>query len=106
MAITAHSGEQIRTIRLSGSVDIASAAELKRDLMDALEGDSAIRIDLGGLEDIDVTVIQLLLAAQHQAAAAGREFRIVGPWNPAIESRLQPAGISPSQIFSTQQAER
>jgi anti-anti-sigma regulatory factor len=106
MAIAANTAGQSRTIRLDGSVDIASGVELQRELREALEAEGGLSIDIRALEKVDVIALQLLMAAKREAIAAGHEFCIDGSWNPGIESRLQQAGISPSQIFATQQAER
>lgn len=113
MAITAQRSELMQTIKLTGCVDISAAAELKRMLMEGLNSDlgadlgaeRGLRIDVSALESVDVTAVQLLWAARRQAMSAGREFHLVGPWAPVLESLLHQAGISPSRIFALPQEE-
>lgn len=102
MAITAERSEQAQTIRLSGGVDISVAAELKKALMEALDGQGAepgVRVDVSAVESADVTAVQVLYAAKNQAKARGLEFNIDGPWNAELELRFDEAGIHLSQIF-------
>jgi anti-anti-sigma factor len=100
VAIAAERSEKPLSIRLSGSVDISEAAELKRLLLETLDSEMGLYMDVSALESIDVTVVQLLWAAKCQAMTAGRQFRIDGPLNPEIESRLQQAGIAMSNVLA------
>ncbi len=61
-------------IRLEGEVSIASAAELKVLLLEALASAQALELDLEHAGAIDVTLLQLAWAAGRQAAGAGSGF--------------------------------
>jgi anti-anti-sigma regulatory factor len=100
MSIVAEPGEQTQTIRLNGCVDIQAAAELKRALEAALEGEGSVRVDVSALESVDVTAVQLLWAARSRAVSTGREFRVDGPWNAETEEHSRKAGISLTGIFA------
>jgi ABC-type transporter Mla MlaB component len=62
------------TLRLDGDCSLASAAELKTLLLEGLASGSELRVDLKGMEEIDITVLQLLWAAQCAAARDQRGF--------------------------------
>jgi ABC-type transporter Mla MlaB component len=63
--------ENRSVIRLEGELTVASAAELKGVLMEALSGGEDCEVDLGGAEGIDLTVMQLLWAAGREAGRLG-----------------------------------
>ena len=67
-------GEQHAThllIRLENTVSFTSADELKKLLLEGLASGKTLRLDLERAEEIDVTVMQLLWAAEREAARAG-----------------------------------
>jgi len=68
-------GEQHAThllIRLENTVSFTSADELKKLLLEGLASGKTLQLDLERAEEIDVTVMQLLWAAEREAARAGR----------------------------------
>jgi len=58
-------------IRLEGEFTLASAPELKRLLLEWLESGKDLQLDLERADEIDITLLQLLCAAGHEAARAG-----------------------------------
>ncbi len=67
-------GEQHAThllIRLENTVSFTSADELKKLLLEGLASGKTLQLDLERAEEIDVTVMQLLWAAEREAARAG-----------------------------------
>ncbi|MGD1069823.1 MAG: STAS domain-containing protein [Bryobacteraceae bacterium] len=63
-------------IRLEGECTLASAAELKTLLLDGLASGGDLRLDLQGVEEIDITTMQLLWAATREADRVGSGFAI------------------------------
>jgi hypothetical protein len=61
-------------IRLEGEVSITSAAELKGLLLEALASAQELELDLEHAGAIDVTLLQLVWAAEREAARAGSGF--------------------------------
>jgi hypothetical protein len=61
-------------IRLEGEVGITSAAELKSLLLEALASAQELELDLEHAGSIDVTLLQLVWAAEREAARAGSGF--------------------------------
>jgi anti-anti-sigma factor len=76
--ITLDQSEGVCLLRLEGEIKIASAAELKRLLLQALAARGELRVDLEHATDVDVTALQLLWAAGREARASGTGFRLVG----------------------------
>jgi len=70
---------------------VASAAALKQRLLEGLAGGGDIRLDLEALEDVDVTLLQLLVAAAKDAARSGA--RITTRMSPAARAAACDAGF-------------
>jgi len=83
----------LRRIRLQGAVDIASAAELKRLLLEALAEGSELQVSCERVEDLDVTAVQLLAAARRAALAAGKEFVFTSPPPADVVSSMAEVGL-------------
>jgi anti-anti-sigma factor len=65
---------------LEGELDVASAAELGREIDAANHERSRVVMDLRGLSFMDSTGLRALVAASESVEAAGREFAVVrGP---------------------------
>jgi anti-anti-sigma factor len=62
---------------LSGALDIYGAAALRERLLELLQR-GAVRLELGGVEDIDSAGLQVLMAAKAQARQFGVEFSLGG----------------------------
>ena len=73
--VLSHSGGSC-LLRLSGAIDITTAAELKAMLLRAFEGSKRIQVSAEGVSDLDVTALQLLWAARKHAARLGVGFAI------------------------------
>ncbi|MGC1460807.1 MAG: STAS domain-containing protein [Terracidiphilus sp.] len=93
MGIIVEQRERSTEICLEGVIDIASAAELKTILLDALKQDKTVRIALDAHSDLDVTAVQLLWAAEHEARAVGLEFTFAGGAPEPVASALKEAGF-------------
>jgi MFS superfamily sulfate permease-like transporter len=78
-------------IRLEGAVNFASAEELKRMLLEGLASGRDLQLDLERAEEIDVTVMQLLWAAEREAARTG--LGIVSRVSEAAATAARDAGF-------------
>jgi anti-anti-sigma factor len=101
MGIVLESNEAGCLVTLDGSIDIASAVELKSALLDALSAGADVQVALGAATYIDITGIQLLWAASEQARLAGVGFHLAAEAPRAICSVLAEAGF-PSFLASLQ----
>ncbi|UYY77080.1 STAS domain-containing protein [Sphingomonas sp. R1] len=62
-------------------------------LLATLETDEAIEIDLGAVEDADLSLLQLLQALRTAAEAAGRVVRLRSPAPAPVAALLERAGF-------------
>lgn len=73
------------TLHLAGDLDIYGVAELRRQLLSALEDGQAIELDLGAIATIDSAGVQQLLALQRECAALGRPLHVTSLSAPVRE---------------------
>ena len=78
MPVTLAQGEAQCVIRLDGEINIGSAAELKKLLLQALASGRELRVDLEHATELDVTALQLLWAAGREARGCSRGFTVAG----------------------------
>lgn len=93
MGISLEQSEVASTIRLEGAIDIASASQLKALLLRALEAGRLVRVPLEGATDLDVTAVQLLCAASHEAKTRGVRFEFDGQPLEQVSAALAHAGL-------------
>ena len=78
MPVTLAQGEAQCVIRLDGEINIGSAAELKKLLLQALASGRELRVDLEHATELDVTALQLLWAVEREARGSSRGFTLAG----------------------------
>jgi anti-anti-sigma factor len=93
MAIVVDQHEGRCVIRLQGEIDIASAAELKKVLLEALASGRELRVNTEGATRLDVTAWQLLWAAAREARVLGRGCTREGVLAEAIATTMKDAGF-------------
>jgi len=93
VGIAVEQREKLNLVCLDGAVDIASAAELKTSLIQALEPGHALSIALDRCTHLDVTAVQLLWAAERKAKALGVEFTLAGAVPEPVSATLREAGF-------------
>jgi len=86
------------TVSLEGAIDIATSAELKKVLLEALSAGKKVSVALGKATDLDVTAVQLLWAARREACRLGVEFALDGQELPEIRSALLESGLDLNAI--------
>jgi anti-anti-sigma regulatory factor len=84
-------------LRLSGAVTIREGEALKNDLLARLKPGARVDVDLAAVEDADLGIVQLLLAADISAAKTGAGLRVLRPLPDAIQQLLARCGF-PSEL--------
>lgn len=74
MPFTIQHQDTVRVIECAGDCGVNAAAELKALLSDALSSTEDLRVDLALAGEIDIVVLQLLWAAEREAAQTRRTF--------------------------------
>lgn len=93
MGILLEQNDGLSRFRLQGAIDIGCAAELKEVLVQELKSGSRVRVSLEETTGMDVTTVQLLLAASREAKRVGVEFALEGQAPETVRSALDKAGI-------------
>ncbi|MGO9575568.1 MAG: STAS domain-containing protein [Terriglobales bacterium] len=95
MPITLAGSERMCVIRLEGEVNVASAAELKKLLLEALasQQQGEVRVDLKNASELDISILQLLSAAEREARASGKGFSLAGGVPEGIAAAVAEAGF-------------
>ena len=94
VSVTLDPGEEISTVRLEGELGIGTVRELKEMLVGALASGKRLQIELAGATVWDVTIYQLLWAAQREAKKYGARFHIEGPIAECIVLATGEAGLA------------
>lgn len=98
---------------LVGPLTVRAATEIHSRLVDIIRSQSSVRIDCGAATDVDLSFIQLVLAARKSAEAAGKSLALTAPASGVLLDRLKQAGLVgvadappvPGQAFWLQQGE-
>lgn len=84
----------ISEIIWQGEISITSAEQLHAELLAALETTNPLRLDLTGVESIDLAGLQLLLALTVEPSTVERSVTLVGADNRALRELLAHAGLA------------
>jgi anti-anti-sigma regulatory factor len=100
MSIALNRPESLSELCLEGAIDIASAAELKDLLIQALGCGTQVRISIDGATALDVTAVELLWAAEREAKRLGLGFSVAGSVSDEISATLDETGLKPFLVFA------
>lgn len=83
-------------IKLNGAYGIERAAELARELGDAVDAAKAkpgLILELDGLVELDLPAVQILYAAKRSCLRRGLGFEFAGAVDPELSNRLLAGGL-------------
>jgi hypothetical protein len=98
MPVNLDNSEGISLIRMEGDVSIAMAAEMKDLLVKALASGTDQHISMASATDLDVTALQLLYAADREAAKSGTKLTLDDHVPDEIFSAMTDAGFAKFQF--------
>ncbi|MBQ0052692.1 MAG: STAS domain-containing protein [Treponema sp.] len=95
------------TIKWQGTAGIEQAHSLQEELLKAFNKSNRVLLDISEVEDIDITGIQLIIAARKEADATEKAFFITGKIPEAISEFTAACSISLTDyaLPETQEAE-
>jgi anti-anti-sigma regulatory factor len=82
-----------RVLRFDGSLTLPRAETIRSILAAALDEGAPIAIDCDGATEVDVSFIQLLLAARRSAAHRGASFALAAPAAGTLRAALERGGF-------------
>ena len=81
-------------VPLSGPLTIATAAAIRTSLLAGLDTQRDIQVDCAAGTSFDISFVQLLIAAQRQAAMQGSTLTLAGDYPPALGEILAEGGFA------------
>lgn len=68
--------QRVKRISLSGTVGLRDAEPLRDQILGAFDTDKPVEVDCTRLGQIDMTVLQVFVAAQKLAASRNQDFKV------------------------------
>jgi hypothetical protein len=88
-------------VEVPQSVTIRDAGDFAARVREACAGGSDIALDCGALEEVDLSFLQIVVAARAELGAAGRTLGLTAPTDGPLAALLQRAGFAdPADIPS------
>ncbi|MCJ2127071.1 STAS domain-containing protein [Methylobacterium sp. J-077] len=86
------------TLTMPPDCTLRTAQALRADLLAALDGASGLALDCAAIETVDVTFVQLVVAAAKSAASRGTNLDLINRPD-AVTAAFRRAGIAPQPPF-------
>jgi hypothetical protein len=91
-SVIAMTRDGFHVVKISGDAGLRAAQDIALSLRQALTGHDRVAIATEGVTGADITTIQLLLAADKQARAAGKSVSLAAPAAGALRDLLIDVG--------------
>ena len=82
-----------RRVALEGALTVRSAEAVRATLLSALEQDGPVAIDCAEASEVDLSFVQLLVAARASGVHRGRTIALAAPLNAVLLDALTRAGF-------------
>ena len=82
------------TIELKGNLSVSNAEKLHKTLIQTLQQNNSITLDVSALEDIDVSILQLISSLYSSMEPKGKPS-FSGSFSSLVKKRLYICGIIP-----------
>jgi anti-anti-sigma regulatory factor len=80
-------------LTLRGRLTVERAAEIKAHLLSALEDSAHLRVRLEEVKEIDLSFLQLLIAARRACESLGGSLLLAGPLPPLYSREVERVGL-------------
>ena len=91
--------DRVTIIRVDGEMDVSNTGTVHSVVADAVgAADSALVIDLSGVEFIDSSSVSLVLKVSHELGQRRRSFRVVAPLGCHVRRVLELMGLEGEAI--------
>lgn len=90
-----NSGEEAgsRTIRIAGAITIPHISDIRGELLNSLDGADTIVLEVAGVNEIDVTGLQLLCSTHRSFVKKELQISIQGASAGVVHSAAESAGL-------------
>ncbi len=92
-----HPQPSLARIDLDGALTVRCVESLHAKLVTALQQHAMVIVDCSAATEVDLSLIQLLLAARRAAQRAGKTLRLAGADNAALHTALLRGGFAPAE---------
>lgn len=80
-------------VAVTGEMTVAQASELREGLLKAFEMGKGVEFSLAGVDQVDLTGLQLICSAHRTALLKGVPFTVIGADSGAVSSAAELAGM-------------
>ena len=85
--------QQTRRITLSGELGLRDADGVREQLLDAFCAQMAVEVEAEDLTALDMSIVQVLLAAHKMAKGRGQTFQVIAAAEGPLQDALSRAGL-------------
>jgi ABC-type transporter Mla MlaB component len=80
-------------LQFSGAITIRDIDVVREQILLGLGQNDSLEVDCANVSEVDVSLSQLLLAAESSAAKAGKSLKVLRPYPEAIQQALTRGGF-------------
>jgi anti-anti-sigma regulatory factor len=80
-------------ITLGGDLGLRETNAIREQLLDAFDMHTAVELDIRDLAGIDISIVQLLIAADKMAEARGHSFQVLAEANGPLRDAMARGGL-------------
>lgn len=88
-------------LTITGKCTVEHAASLRDALLPVVETTKEVAVDLSGVESVDITFLQLLLATEQTLAKRGAHLLRVGPLSETVSEAARVSGFDQTPRLKT-----
>ena len=101
MEVTQAKDDNGVVLRIVGKCTVEHAVALRDALLEAVGGTQPVSLDISGVEEADVTFLQLMLSTAQTLERSGRKLLRHGPVAPAVQLAARVSGFAQSPKLIT-----
>lgn len=92
------SDEKEITMKLEGTLGLRNVQQVCRSFEEVLESGKTVAVDMREVVEVDICVLQLLIAARVSAMQRGVELHLVTARGDAVQTAMERAGLLEAQL--------
>jgi anti-anti-sigma regulatory factor len=91
--MTEQQNKEQAIVELSGNLTLSHANEIRDKLINAIDGSASIAVRFGGVQDVDLSCLQLMCSAHRSALKKHKQIAVEGPVPMALKEAATAAGF-------------